>query len=247
MGSSQASPPWIAVLAIAATFLFGKAPLLLTLFFLLAPLAMMWSILKLFRKLTQNSWISLSASFIYAISPVAIAAINSGRLATVLLLIVAPQIPILLINWKEIELHTWRQIFTVTLIFGLLYAFTLGAFVILAGLVMFALFGDYQAFSLNSDRPLFLARIYRRLVLLLAPFLLTAPYSFEALISPTKFLSEPGISIPGGGAHLVILGNPGGVGSLPWWLISPILLILLVALFSSSKAKSIAHYGTGFL
>lgn len=247
MGSAQASPPWIAALAIFATILFGKAPLLLTLFFLLAPLAMMWSILRLFRKLTQNSWISLSASFIYAISPVAIAAINSGRLATVVVLIVAPQIPILLINWKKIELHTWRQIFTLTLIFGLLYAFTLVTFVILAGLVIFAVLGDYQAFALDSDRPLFLARLYRRLTLLLAPFLLTAPYSFEALISPSRFLSEPGISLPGGGAHLVIQGNPGGVGSLPWWLISPMLLILLVALFSSSKAKTFAMYGSGFL
>jgi hypothetical protein len=84
-------------------------------------------------------------------------------------------------------------------------------------------------------------------VLLLAPFILTAPYSFEALLKPARFLSEPGLSLPGGGAHLVILGNPGGVGSLPWWLISPMLLILIIALFSSSSAKVIALYGTGFL
>jgi hypothetical protein len=153
----------------------------------------------------------------------------------------------LLINWKEIELHTWRRIFALTLIFGLLYAFTLVTFVILTGLVIFAVFGDYRGFVVSGDRPLFLARINRRLVLLLTPFFLTAPYSFEALISPSKFLSEPGISLPGGGADLVLLGNPGGVGSLPWWLISPMLLVLIVALFSSSVAKGFAIYGAGFL
>ena len=247
MGSSHATPPWIALLAIGASILFGKAPLLLTLFFLVAPLMMMWSILTLFRKLTQNAWISVPASFIYAISPVAIAAINSGRLATVVTLIIAPQIPILLTHWKKIDRHTWRQIFTLTLIFALLYAFTLVAFLILCGVVGFALFGDYQEFSRGRDKPLFLERLYKRGVLLLAPFILTAPYSFEALLTPSRFLSEPGLSLPGGGAHLVILGNPGGVGSLPWWLISPMLLILIIALFSSSSAKVIALYGTGFL
>ena len=85
------------------------------------------------------------------------------------------------------------------------------------------------------------------MTLLLVPFFLTAPYSFEALGAPSKFLSEPGLSLAGGQAHLVILGNPGGIGSLPWWLISPLPLILCVALFSSSRARVIALFGTGFL
>ena len=53
--------------------------------------------------------------------------------------------------------------------------------------------------------------------------------------------------MPGGVAHVVLFGNPGGDGSLPWWLISPLLLILVLALFSTSKAKIIALYGSGFL
>lgn len=247
MGSSQASPPWIAILAILATVLFGKAPLFIMLLFLCAPLLMMWSILTLLRKLTHNPWISVPASFIYAISPVAIAAINSGRLATVVTLIIAPQIPLLLTNWKKIEIHTWRRIFTLVIIFALLYAFTLVSFIILLGLVIFALFGDYQALSTDKNQSLFLERLYKRLALLLFPFILTAPYSFEAIIAPSKFLSEPGLSVAGGGAHLVLVGNPGGAGALPWWLISPLLLILITALFSSSNAKIIALYGVGFL
>ena len=245
MGSSSASPLWMALLAILASLLFGKVPLLLTLIFLTAPLAMMWSALILLRKLTRNAWISVPASFIYAISPVAIAAVNSGRLATVVILIIAPQIPILINNWRRINLHSWRQIFTGVLLVALLYSFTLVAFLICLGLVAFALVGDYQ--ELSTDRPVLLERIYKRSVLLLAPFILTAPYSFEALLIPSRFLSEPGLSVPGGVAHVVLFGNPGGDGSLPWWLISPLLLILVLALFSTSKAKVIALYGSGFL
>ncbi|MDO8646528.1 MAG: glycosyltransferase [Candidatus Planktophila sp.] len=247
MGTSQAAPPWIAILALCASIFFGKAAIFLTLFFLVAPIFMMWSSLRLFKKITQNSWISVSASFIYAISPVAIAAVNSGRLATVVALIIAPQIPILLIHWKEIELHSWRRIFLISLVVGVLTAFTLSVFVILLGLTLFAIFSDYLSFVADQGRPLFLERIKKRLTLLLVPFLLTAPFSFEALLAPSKFLSEPGLSVAGGEASLVILGNPGGIGSLPWWLISPLPLILCVALFSSSKARTIALFGTGFL
>lgn len=63
------------------------------------------------------------------------------------------------------------------------------------------------------------------------PFLLTAPYSFEALIRPARFLAEPGLNLAGGSTALVLSGNPGGAGSLPWWTVSPILLLLIIALF----------------
>ena len=247
MGTSQAAPPWIAILALCASIFFGKASLFLTFFFLIAPILMMWSILRLFKGFTQNLWISVPASFIYAISPVAIAAINSGRLATVVVLIIAPQIPILITHWKEIDLLSWRRVFSASLVVAVLYAFTLSVFVVLLGLTLFALFGDYQSFGAEKDKPLLLERLKKRLTLLFVPLLLTAPYSFEAVFAPSRFLSEPGLSLPGGEAPLVILGNPGGVGSLPWWLISPLPLILLVALFSSSKARVIALYGSGFL
>ncbi len=247
MGSAQASPPWIAILAILASILFGKAQLLITLLFLSAPLLMMWSSLTLCRKLSRNPWISVPASFLYAISPVAIAAINSGRLATVVALIIAPQIPQLLENWKKIELLPWRRIYASVFVVGVLYAFTLLTCLIGLGLVAFATFNDYREFYFDRNRKLFIERMSKRLTLLIIPFILTAPYSFEALLSPTRFLTEPGLSVAGGGAEHVLLGNPGGVGALPLWLVSPILLVLIVGLFSSSRAKEISLFGVGFL
>jgi hypothetical protein len=53
--------------------------------------------------------------------------------------------------------------------------------------------------------------------------------------------------IPGGGPLPVLFGNPGGTGSIPLWLVSPILLILAISLFSSTHAREIAEYGLGAL
>ena len=53
--------------------------------------------------------------------------------------------------------------------------------------------------------------------------------------------------ISGGGPISTLLGNPGGANSLPMWLVSPILLVLIVSLFSSTHARRIAEYGVGAL
>ena len=244
MGSSHASPPWIAVVALASILVLGKVPFLITLFFLVAPLLIMWSAQRFLRKLSSNTFITIPASLLYALSPVALASVNSGRLATLVALILAPQIAMFLSNWKEIEKNSWRRIYGLTIILAILSTFTLITTVISVGVIGFAVFMDYQE---KLEKPLFLSRLYRRLTLLLFPFILAAPYSFEALLRPVRFLAEPGLSLSGGVASLVLFGNPGGQGSLPWWALSPILLVLVVALFSSSLARPIAQAGIGFL
>jgi hypothetical protein len=131
-----------------------------------------------------------------------------------------------------------------TILLAVLSSFTLVTSVLSLGIIGFAILRDYQ---LKLDKPLFLSRLYRRLTLLLFPFLLVAPYSIEALARPARFLAEPGLLLSGGNPESVLFGNPGGQGALPVWVISPILLILIVALFSSSLAKSIAQVGITLL
>jgi hypothetical protein len=50
-------------------------------------------------------------------------------------------------------------------------------------------------------------------------------------------VAEIGIMQPGGGSNLALLANPGGAGSLPWWSLSPIPVLLLVAYFSIPQAR----------
>jgi hypothetical protein len=220
---------------------------LITTFFLVAPIIMMFTASKLLKRLTKNSWISIPAAFLYAVSPVAIAAISTGHIATVLFLILAPYVALLLRDIEKIEDFSWRKIAGISLLLAVLYGFSLMIFVIgfVAGLV--STLSDYEKHAKEANSPLYLLRLQKRVALIFTPFLMNVPYSLEALVHPSRLLVEPGLLISGGGPFLTLLGNPGGANSLPIWLVSPILLVLIVSLFSSTHARRIAEYGVGAL
>jgi len=247
MGSSLASPPWVPITAIASLVVLGKVTFLITLFFLIAPLLIMWSSFHMLKKLTSNRWIAIPAAFLYAISPVTIAAISSGHIATLVLLIFAPYVAVILYDWWNIERYSWQKIFSISLLLSLLYAFTLMSFVIAIVATIVVTYTNYEEYLVTQDKPIWQERILKRIALVFVPFLVNAPFSFEALLQPNRFLTEPGLLIPGGGSLGVLLGNPGGAGSVPLWLVSPILLILVISLFSSTHARQIAEYGIGAL
>jgi hypothetical protein len=162
-------------------------------------------------------------------------------------LIVAPFVALILQDWWSIEIYSWRKIFSVSLLFSLLYAFTLMSFIIALVAAIAISVENYREFALTLDKKLFDERLLKRAALIFVPFLINAPFSFEALVHPSRFFTEPGLLIPGGGPLPVLFGNPGGTGSVPLWLVSPILLILVISLFSSTHARRIAEYGFGAL
>ena len=247
MGSSVATPTWVAITATASLVFLGKVQFLITTFFLVAPILMMFTVSKLLKRLTNNPWISVPAAFLYAISPVAIAAISTGHIATVLFLILAPYVALLLRDIEKIEEFTWRKIAGISLLLAVLYGFSLMIFVIglMAGLV--STLSDYEKHAKEANSQFYLHRLQKRAALIFIPFLMNVPYSLEALVHPNRLLVEPGLLVSGGGPFLTLLGNPGGANALPVWLVSPILLVLIVSLFSSTHARRIAEYGVGAL
>jgi GT2 family glycosyltransferase len=245
MGSSLATPPWVAVTAIASLAVLGKVQFLITTFFLVAPILIMWTGFVLLKRLTSNNWISIPAAFLYAISPVTIAATSSGHIGTLILLIFVPLVAITLHDWWAIEKYSWRKIFAVSLLFSLLYSFTLMSFVIALLASVVISIANYKEFLSTQDQNVWKDRLIKRSALVFVPFLVNAPYSLEAIVNPSRFLTEPGLRIPGGGALAVLTGNPGGLGSVPMWLVSPIILVLVISLFSSTHARGIAEYGIG--
>ena len=247
MGSSLATPPWVVVTAIASLAVLGKVQFFITSFFLIAPLLIMWTGLLLLKKLTSNNWITIPAAFLYAISPVTIAAVSSGHFGTLVLLIFLPILVLNLHDWWGIEKYSWRKIFAVSLLFSVLYAFTLMAFVIALVASLVITLENFKEYSSTHDKIVWFDRMKKRSALVFVPFLVNSPYSFEAMINPSRLLTEPGLRIPGGGSLAVLSGNPGGLGAVPWWLISPILLVLVISLFSSTHARGIAEYGMGAL
>ncbi|MEY3715467.1 MAG: hypothetical protein RL155_342, partial [Actinomycetota bacterium] len=95
----------------------------------------------------------------------------------------------------------------------------------------------------NFDR-----RNARRIALIATPIAVCAPWSIEFILHPSRILLDPGINLAGGEVLSIILGNPGGVGSPPIWVLSPILLISLIAIFVSTTARlgEVALFFIGF-
>ena len=99
----------------------------------------------------------------------------------------------------------------------------------------------------NFRDHLFLERLTRRMTLIITPILLSAPASFSLFVHPTQLWGEIGFSLSGGGPNLSLTANPGGPGSLPWWCVSPITVILFVTYFSSTAARKFSTLGLVFL
>jgi hypothetical protein len=93
------------------------------------------------------------------------------------------------------------------------------------------------------NAELFNQRLYRRIAIVATPFLICAPWSFELLTQPKRFFIDSGFLISGGGPNLALLVNPGGPGSLPIYIVSPLVLLLAISLFSSTKARFVAELG----
>jgi GT2 family glycosyltransferase len=243
MGTTAAAPPWLAFLALAATPFFGNVHLFITLFFFSAPLAIAGTGYLLMRRLSTNRWLTVAAALLYSISPVAISAINSGRLSTMVILIL---LPLLIISAQEVfELNkfTWRRVFGISLLSSVIMAFSPIIFILGLLFTAFAISRDYAAADQGINQELFNQRLHRRIALLATPFLICAPWSFELLVDPKRFLIDSGFLIPGGGPDLAFVGNPGGPGSLPLYLVSPLTIVLAISLFSSTRARFVAELG----
>ena len=243
LGSSSATPTWVAVIALIGSLTFGNAQLFISALFFFAPFILFSAIFIWLRKITSHIWLAIFGGALYAMSPVALATINSGRLGTLIVMISLPLTLHLLSGTLEIEKLAIRKIFQLGLFlafavaFSLPYLLALGIFYL--GLTIF----DY----LHIPREVLKKRIQGRILLLAIPFLVNSPFTTEAVLHPTRYLLEPGLALSGGGPNLALLANPGGTGSLPWWMVGPISALLLVSIFSRTNARYFAFVGTGFL
>ncbi|CAB5239605.1 unannotated protein [freshwater metagenome] len=247
MGSESAAPPWIAVLASLATVLLGKASLLITLGIFFAPLFFMLSSYRAFSRITPHEPLRVGASFLYAISPVSIASINSGRIGTLAVLLLLPFLAIASSQWSSIERVSWRKLFAYSLLLSVLFSFSTLSMILLLSLTTVKVALDYREFLVDGEQSIFRIRIVKRLVLLLVPFLVLIPWSFKILSPLSGILLEPGIATSGGGFRLAMIANPGGAGSVPWWIVAPFTALIIIGLFSRTRAKAVAEFGFGAL
>ena len=247
MGSNIAAPAWVLFIGIGSLFTFGSVPAFISIFFIVAPFLALWSAQRYLRTQTANPVLIAITALLYALSPISISAINGGHLGVVVLLIL---LPIFLGNvgqFRRVEERSIRNLFAISLFFWVLQTFNPSLTLILIAASIFYIARDFNEAERNYRDPLFLTRLGRRSIVLFTPLILNLPTSLTYLIHPSRALLEIGIMQPGGGGNLALLANPGGEGSLPWWSISPITLLLIVTYFSTTKARKFSTFGVGFL
>jgi GT2 family glycosyltransferase len=247
MGSNYGAPSWTLVVALASTITFGNLSLFISLFFIAAPFLSLWSAYSLLKKHTAHAILKAGGALLYALSPVSVSAINAGRLGVLVLIIALPIFFSLYGEWSEIENRSIRKIFGISLFAWLLAAFNPILLLVISLWTAFYIYRDFNAASRNYKDPLFLTRLGRRAIPFISIFTLLSPQSVQYLVHPTRILLEIGLVEGGGGANLALLANPGGVGSLPWWVISPITFLLIVTFFSITKARTYSAIAFGFL
>lgn len=247
IGSNIGSPQWILPVALGSIFAFGNVALFISIFFIAAPFLALWSAHSILKKHTTSPILSAGASFIYAMSPVMISAINSGRLGTIIFVIALPLFIHFRGEWVLVEQRTIRNSFGLALFIAFLAAFNPSLLLVLLTISIYLINRDLAKAQFNYKDQLFLLRLSRRMILLITPGLLLAPASFAYLLHPSRILLEIGIGQSGGGSNLALFANPGGAGSLPWWSVSPVTLLLIVTLFSIAESYKYARYGLIFL
>jgi GT2 family glycosyltransferase len=247
MGSGLSTPPWVLILTIASLVTLGNVKLFITLFFIAAPFVALLTSHRFLKRYTENQWLSAGAALLYALSPIAIAATNSGRIGVLIFLILLPIFVSELRDWVDIETRSWRSLFAYSLFIWVLFAFNPSVILIVIGAVGFRLYRDFLAVEKNYKSPLFIQRVIRRSTLIGLPLLLSAPSSFGIFVKPSRLVSEIGLTIPGGGPNFAFFANPGGPGSLPWWCVSPVAIVLFVTYFSTTAARKFASLGLIFL
>ena len=247
LGSKSASPLWMPIIAIASILTFGNVSLFISLFFIAAPLLLFLSGHHLVKHVSENRFITASAALIYAISPISISAVNSGRFGILVIMILAPFLVEVAMQWRRVDEFSIRKISALSLLLALAFAFAPPFFLALFILTLLAATYDVIEDRKVANKPRLYSLLARRTILLFSPLLLTIPWSLEIISSPKKFFIDIGLLSAGGGANLAFTANPGGAGSLPWWLISPVVLILAIGLFSIERARQVSLIGGSFI
>jgi hypothetical protein len=187
------------------------------------------------------------AALLYALSPISISAINGGHLGVLALIVLLPWFTAVFGQWRDIELRSIRSLYGISLFIWVLTSLNPSLFIISISASIYLIARDFLRANKNYRDPLFISRALRRSIVLFIPLALSLPTSLIYLRHPSRLLVEIGIMQPGGGSNLALLANPGGAGSLPWWSLSPIPVLLLVTYFSIPQARKFAEPGIAFL
>ncbi len=246
-GSAHAAPPYLAVLALASSVLFGSTSLALTLLLVCSvPLAGVTAYFAS-RPLVESRLLRAWAAVAYAFLPAATGALAGGRLGTAVLAILLPLLARCAVSAAGLQLSgtaisrgarpSWRVTWGSALLLTATTAFTPIVWPLSVALAAAAL----TMRVVRGDRPLLVPQALRLLAILATPLVVLAPWSLELLAHPSFWLREAGLPYRGGTASALdlVMLSPGGPKAATGYLLVGLVLAALAALLRTERRLAV--------
>jgi GT2 family glycosyltransferase len=234
VGSTASAPSYLAVVAALATVLGGQAWLAVDVLLLgCVPLAGLTGYLATRWLVTATPARMLLAAS-YALLPVATGAVAAGRLGTAVAFVLLPLIAVSAGRMlTAVPRRARRAAWATGLLIAVAAAFAPLIWVL--GLV-------FAVAALAARRWLLAVDPVNAAIVVAAPFFVLFPWSLHLLTSPSAFLSEAGLSMPGlttrGLSPTALLAlSPGGPGLPPVWVTIGLGLALLSLVLPVGRAR----------
>ncbi|QYX79630.1 glycosyltransferase [Streptomyces akebiae] len=242
-GGAEAAPPYLAVVAMLASLLFGSAGLAVTVLLVASvPLAGFTAYFAS-RPLVESRLLRAWAAIVYAFLPAVTGALATGRLGTAVLAILLPLIARAGTAAAGLANSTgargsWRATWAYALLLTITTAFTpiVWPIALLLGLGLLVV----RRRELTAYGPRFLAQLG-------TPLLILAPWSLTLL--PFGFFQEAGLEYaPSTASATDLLGvSPGGPGTVGGLTLIGVVLAALAALLRSERQPAIRTAWTAAL
>jgi GT2 family glycosyltransferase len=239
LGTTAYAPPYLGLVALLATLLFGKASWAVSVLLIgSVPLAGL-SASYAFRRITTSAPLRIWAGYAYALLAVATGAIATGRLGTAVGMAV---LPLIVTSATQAiggpgRAGSTRSAWTCAFLLSIGTAFAPVTWVL--ALVFGALSVLTVAWRTRSNIAVTGVRMA---IMLATPLIVLAPWSLSLVRHPTAFFLELGL--PGAALERpaptplgLLLGNPGGPGTYPAWIGAGLLLAALAALLRGTRRR----------
>ena len=233
-GGTQSAPPYLALLAMLASVLFGSTGLAVTVLLIgSVPLAGLTAYFAS-RPLVQSRLLRAWASVAYAFLPATTGALAGGRIGTAVLAVLLPLIARAGVAASGLASETgrgsWRASWAFALLLTLATAFTPIVWPI--ALVLCVAVLAVRRSDIVAYGPRFLAQVG-------TPLLVLAPWSLSLL--PFGFFEEAGMEYGAGAASaLDLLGaSPGGPGTVSGLMLIGIVCAAVAALMRTERQLGI--------
>ncbi|MEV2194157.1 glycosyltransferase family 2 protein [Streptomyces phaeochromogenes] len=233
-GGTQSAPPYLALVAMLASLLFGSTGLAVTVLLVgSVPLAGFTAYFAS-RPLVQSRLLRAWASVAYAFLPAATGALAGGRIGTAVLAVLLPLIARAGVAASGLASETargsWRATWAYALLLTLATAFTpiVWPIALVLGVALLVVRrGEITAYG-----PRFLAQLG-------TPLLVLAPWSLTLL--PFGFFQEAGMEYGSGEASALDLlgGSPGGPGTVSGLMLIGIVCAAVAALVRTERQLGI--------